>query len=60
MVQAAPKDQLRSTHQEILEEEQTRLDHAHDVLPRCRRIVEIVQVGIDKNIFPNGSEVRGS
>ena len=42
MVQVAPKDPLSPTHQEILEEEHAQLDHVHDVLPGCLRIVEIV------------------
>lgn len=58
MVQAAPRYPPRSTHQEILEEKQARLDHAHDVLPRCRCIVEIVHASVDKGIFPNDSNVR--
>lgn len=41
MVQVALEDLLRSTPQEILEEERAQLDHVHDVFPRCRRIVEI-------------------
>lgn len=42
MVQNSPKNPLRPAHHEVLEEEQTQLDHAEDVLPRCRRIIEIV------------------
>lgn len=41
MVQAAPGDQSSPTHQDILEEEQAQLVHAHDVLPRCCHIMEI-------------------
>lgn len=41
MVQVATRDPTRPAHQKILEEEHTQLDHAHDVLPICRRIVEI-------------------
>lgn len=58
MVHDAPGDPSRPTHQEIIEEEHTQLGHAHDVLPRCRCIVEIAQEAIDKCIFPDGSEVR--
>ncbi|CAL5197040.1 unnamed protein product [Lathyrus oleraceus] len=58
MVQASLGDPPRPAHQEILEEEQTQLDHAKDVLPRYRRIMGIVHVGIDKSIFPDGSNVR--
>lgn len=58
MVQAAPEDPSRSSHQEILEEEQTQLDHVEDVLPRYRRIMEIVHACIDRGIFPDGSDVR--
>lgn len=42
MVQIALGDPSKAAHQEILEEEQTQLDHAYDVLPRCPWIVEIV------------------
>lgn len=34
------------------------LDHPHDVLSRCRHIMEIVQTCIDRGIFPDGSDVR--
>lgn len=58
MVQAAPEDPPRSTHQEILEDEHARLDHAHDILLRYRRIVENAHVDIDRGIFTVGSKVR--
>lgn len=58
MVQAPPGDTSRPAHQGILEDEQTQLDHAEDLLPKCRRIVEIAQAGIDKDIFSDGSDVR--
>ena len=58
MVQTSPEDPPRPSHQEKLEEEQTQLDNAHDVLLRCRRIMEIVQEDIDICIFPDGSDVR--
>lgn len=58
MVHAAPGDPSKRAHQELLEEEQTQLYHNDNVLPRCRRIVEIVQADIDECIFPNGSGVR--
>ncbi|CAL5208186.1 unnamed protein product [Lathyrus oleraceus] len=58
MVQAASEDPHRPVHQEILVDEQTQLDHVEDVFPRCRRIVEIVQAGIDKGIFPDGYAMR--
>lgn len=51
-------DPPRSAHQEILKEEQTQLNRVEDVLPRCRRIVEIVQTDIDRFIFSDGSDVR--
>lgn len=57
-VQAAPGDPLRPSHQEILEGEQSQLDYTEDGLPRCRRIMKIVQTSIDKGIFPDGSDVR--
>lgn len=41
-------DPLKSTHQEILEEKQAREDHIVDVLPKCRRIMEIGHVDIDR------------
>lgn len=59
IVHASPGDPLRPTHQEILEKEQTRLDHTDDFLPRCRRIVEIVRADINEGIFPGGFNVRG-
>lgn len=34
------------------------IDHAKDVLPRCHCIMEIEHEGIDKGIFPDGSDVR--
>lgn len=49
---------MRSTHQEILEEEQTQLDHIDDVLPRCLHIKEIAWADIDNGIFPDGFSVR--
>ncbi|XP_050920270.1 uncharacterized protein LOC127137907 [Lathyrus oleraceus] len=58
MVQAALGDSLRPAHQKILEEEQAQLGHAHDVFPRCRRILEIAQTTIDIDIFSDGSELR--
>lgn len=58
MVLASLGDLLSLAHQDILEKEQTQLDHVHDVLPRCRCIMETVYASIDKGIFPNGSEVR--
>lgn len=48
MVQTALGDLLRLSRQKILE----------DVFPRCHRIVEIAQAGIDRGIFPDGSDVR--
>ncbi|CAL5194313.1 unnamed protein product [Lathyrus oleraceus] len=54
----APGDPLRPSHQEILEDEHSQLDHPHDVLSRCRCIVEIVQAGIYRGVFPNGFELR--
>lgn len=56
MVLTAPRYPSRSAHHEILEEEQARLDHVEDVLPRCLHIVEIAQANID--IFPDGYDVR--
>lgn len=41
MVHAALGDSSRPVHQELLEEEQARLDHDKDVLPICHCIVEI-------------------
>lgn len=58
MVEAVLGDPPRPNHQEILEEEQTQLYHDHDGLPKCCRIVEIVQADIDKGVFPDGSKVR--
>ncbi|CAI8615467.1 unnamed protein product [Vicia faba] len=58
LVQDAPGNPPRPSHQEILEKEQTQTDHATDVLPRCRRIMEIVQTSIDGSLFPDGSDVR--
>lgn len=55
MVQAALGDPSMLAHQEISEEEQTQLDHAKDVLPRCFYIEE---EGIDRDIFPDESDVR--
>lgn len=48
IIHAAIGDPPRSSHQKILEEEKTQLGHAHDVLPRFLRIVEIAQADIDK------------
>lgn len=58
MMEAAPGDPPRPSNQEILEDEQVQSDHVEDVLPRCRRIVEIVQASIGKCIFPSGSDLR--
>lgn len=58
MVHVASRDTSKSANQEILEKEHARLDHDHDVLPRCRHIVEITQACINRGIFPDGSEVR--
>lgn len=58
MVHDAPEDPPRPMHQKILEEEQAQLYHDYDVLPRCQYIVGIMHVGIDRGIFPYGSEVR--
>lgn len=58
IVQAAPEDPPRPSNQKILEEEQKRLYHAHDVFPICHQLMKIVQSGIDRGIFPNGSKVR--
>lgn len=58
MVQAASGDPPMLAYQEILEEKQTQLNHVEDVLPRCHRILEITQAGIDKCIFLDGSDVR--
>lgn len=52
------EDPPRLAHQTILEEEQAMADNVVDVLPRCGCIMEIVQAGIDKGLFLNGSEVR--
>ena len=52
IVQAALGYPPRLARQEILEEEHTQLDHVEDVMPKCRRIVEIAYIGID------GSDVR--
>lgn len=58
-MQAVSEDPLRPSHQEILEEDQTQLDHAENVLPICHRcIVEIVHACIDKGIFSDGSDVK--
>lgn len=51
-------DPPRPTHPEILEEEQVMAYHVVDVLPRCICIVEIKQLSIDREPFPNGSELR--
>lgn len=48
MTQDASKDPPRSTHQEILEEEQVRVNHVVDVLHKYRRIIDIMQAGINK------------
>lgn len=56
MVHAAPGDPPRPIHPDILEDEQAQLDHAKDILPKCRHIVEIAQAGIDKGIFPDGPD----
>lgn len=58
MVHVALGDPPRLAHQEILEEEQTHLEHTDDVLPMCSRIMEIAQTRIDEGIFPDGSGVR--
>lgn len=44
-------------HQGILEEE-ARADHNVDVLPRFCRIIEIRHAGIERGVFPDGSEAR--
>lgn len=33
-------------------------DHVVDVFYRCRHIVDLVQAGIDKRVFPEGSPGR--
>lgn len=58
MVHVAPRDPPRPAHQEILEEDHAQLGHVDDIFPRCCCIVEIVQVDIDRGIFPDGSGVR--
>lgn len=51
MMRASLGDPPEPAHQEILEEKQTHLDHVEDVLPICRRIVEIAQTIINKGIW---------
>lgn len=58
MVNDAPGDPPRLALQEILYDEQSQLDHAHDVLHKCRRIMEIAKADIDEGIFLYGSDVR--
>lgn len=58
IVQAALGDPPRSAHQEILQDGQTHLYHADDVLPKYHRIVEIAQASINRCIFLDESDVR--
>lgn len=57
MVQTAPGDPPRPTHNEILKDEHAQLDHVKNILSRFRCIVQIAQTDIDKDFFPNGSDV---
>lgn len=41
----------RQAYQEILEEKQTKTNHDVDVLPRCRRIMDLAQTNIDIGFF---------
>lgn len=58
MILDALGDPPRPAHQKILKEELIGEDHVIDMLPKYRRIMEIVHTDIDKGIFPNGSKVR--
>ena len=58
MVPTGPGSPPRPAHQEILEEQQSQMDHSQDVLPRCRRIVEIGRASIASGFFPEGSGQR--
>ena len=58
MVPTAPGSPPRPAHQEILEEQQSQMDHTQDVLPRCRRILQIARSGIEAGFFPEGSGGR--
>lgn len=42
----------RSTHQEILDEDQTRTDYVVDVLPICLCILYLIHRSIDRCDFP--------
>ena len=56
----APGDPPRSAQREILKEEQTREDHVVDVLPRCPRIMDLMQACIYIRVFTEDSDVRTS
>lgn len=57
MIHDALGDPPRLTHQKILENKQVKVDHASDVFPICRLIMEIGQAGIDRGVFMDGYEV---
>ncbi|XP_058776609.1 uncharacterized protein LOC131650927 [Vicia villosa] len=59
MIYDVPGNPPRPVHHEILEEKQVRTDHATNMLPTCRRIMELAWDGIDTGLFPDGSNVRG-
>lgn len=50
----AEGDPLRSAHREILEEEQTKVDHIVDVLSICHYIVTIRRESITRGEFREG------
>ena len=48
MIEDALENPPMPAHHEILEEEEPMRDHAHDVLRRCRHIMELERDGIDR------------
>lgn len=53
-------DAPRPTHQETLEDAHDRKDYVVDVLTTCRRIMDIVRVGIEREEFLEDTLVRAT
>lgn len=51
MIHDAPGDPPRPSHHQILDGEQTRVDHAVDVLPKYRRMMEMRRQVLTEDSF---------
>lgn len=58
MIHIATRSPPRPNHQEILQEQQSQMDHTQDVLSRCCQIVDTSRAGIGDDSFPEGFGVR--